>query len=483
MVHARILRPPSHGATLRDVDTSEAENIEGVEIVRDGDLIAVLHECWDVADRALKLINVSFDEPTSHVNDQTIFDHLVSVAPEADTVAEEGTLGDGEASATSIAESTFFDGYVAHATIETHTAVASFENGRMTVWASTQNPFGVKNSLVSELDLEAENVRVITPYVGGGFGGKSVNHQALEAARLAKITGKPVMVAWSREEEFFYDTFRPAAVVKIKSGIDASGRMTLWDYHVYFAGRRGAEHYYTIPHHRTLTFNSSWVGPEGSHPFATGAWRAPGANTNTFARESQIDIMAAAAGADPLEFRLDHLERPKMSGVLRAAAETFGWSPSTPPSGRGFGVATGTDVDTDVAVMAEVEVDRHTGMVTVKRVVAAQDMGLAVNPAGAKLQMEGCVMMGLGYALSEDIHFEGGKILDLNFGTYKLPLFSWLPEIETVLVDSGDPHPHGGGEPAIICMGAVIANAIYDAIGARVFQLPMTPERVLAALG
>ena len=483
MLYARILRPPAHGATLQRLDTTDAENVEGVQIVRDGDLIAVLHKYRDEADKALQRIDAFFDEPEPQVDDQTIFDHLLNVAPEGRAVADGGNLAEGEKGSTSTAEHTYLDGYVAHAPIEPHTAIARMENGRMTVWASTQNPFGVKDSVASTLDLAADNVRVIAPFVGGGFGGKASNQQALEAARLAKITGRPVQVAWSREEEFFFDTFRPAAVVKIKSGIDSEGRLIHWDYHVYFAGERGSQQFYSIPHHRTTVYNSSWVGPPGSHPFATGPWRAPAANSNSFARESQMDIMAAAAGIDPLDFRLNHLDNGKMTGVLRAAADQFGWAPSAAPSGRGYGVACGTDADTDVALMAEVEVDERTGAVRVKRVVAAQDMGLVVNPEGAKIQMEGCVTMGLGYTLSEDIHFNGGKILDLNFGSYKLPLFSWLPVIETVLVDSGDPEPHGGGEPAIICMGAVIANAIYDAVGIRLFQLPMTPERVLEAMG
>jgi CO/xanthine dehydrogenase Mo-binding subunit len=192
--------------------------------------------------------------------------------------------------------------------------------------------------------------------------------------------------------------------------------------------------------------------------------------------------MATKAGIDPLEFRLKHLKNVKMRGVLKTAAEKFGWAPGKGDGGKGFGLACGIDVGTYVAVMAEVEVDKKTGKVQVRRVVAAQDMGLVINPQGAKIQMEGCVMMGLGYALSEEIHFKGGEIFDLNFDSYELPRFSWLPEIETVLIDSDDPDPQGGGEPAIICMGAVIANAIFNATGARLLQLPMTAERIKNAL-
>jgi isoquinoline 1-oxidoreductase len=393
-------------------------------------------------------------------------------------VARGGDLARGRKLATRSVETTFFDGYVAHAPLETHAALASIEGGKCTVWASTQNPFGARDHIARAIGLPSDEVRVITPFVGGGFGGKTGNLQAVEAARLAKAVRRPVQVMRTREEEFFYDTFRPAAVVRIRSGIDGSGRMTLWDYEVFCAGQRGSEHFYDIPHHRTTVRPA---GP-GAHPFATGAWRAPANNTNTFARESQIDIMAAAAGADPIEFRLKHLRDPRMIRVMQAAAKRFGWRPGRVPSKRGLGVACGIDAGTYVAAIAEDAVDASTGKVQVERVLCAQDMGLVINPQGATLQIEGCVTMGLGYALSEEIHFKGGQILDTNFNRYEIPRFSTLPKIETVLVEANDIPPQGGGEPAIIVMGGVIANAIHDATGARLRRMPMTPTRVKAAM-
>ncbi|HSO19397.1 MAG TPA: molybdopterin cofactor-binding domain-containing protein, partial [Desulfosarcina sp.] len=331
-------------------------------------------------------------------------------------------------------------------------------------------------------NMSEEKVHIITPFVGGGFGGKSASQQAVEAARLAKMTGLPVQVAWSRAEEFFFDSFRPAAVVKIFSGIDDSGGVTFWDYHVYFAGRRGADHFYDIIDHR-VACSGEWMGPDTKvHPFAVGPWRAPAANTNTYARELHWNLMAAAAKKDPLEFRLAHLKDPRMIGVLKAAAERFGWTPLTIPSGLGRGIACGIDAGTYVASMAEVDVDKTTGAVKVGRVVCAQDMGFVVNPEGALMQMEGCITMGLGYALGEEIHFSDGRITDLNFDTYPLPRFSWVPQIETVLVDNPGLSPQGGGEPAIVTMGGVIATAIHDATGAKLMQLPMTPERVREAI-
>jgi isoquinoline 1-oxidoreductase len=482
MRYARILRPPAHGAKLAHVDLSGAKEVAGVQVVREGDLIAVLHKYPDVAELALSKIKAAFDQPKSDLDETTIFDHLLKVAPKGELVSGAGNLQMGKAESAALFERTYLDGYVAHAPIETHTALVKIEGNKCTVWPSSQTPFRVKEEVAAAIGFPAERVRVISPYVGGGFGGKTRNLQVVEAARLAKLTGRPIQVAWSRAEEFFNDTFRPAAVVKIKSGLTDQGRMSLWDYHVYFAGQRGSPHFYTIPHHQTMVHGSSWRGTPGSHPFATGAWRAPANNTNTFARESQIDIMAASAGMDPLAFRLQHLTDKKMRRVLKAAAETFGWKPAKSPSGRGRGVACGMDAGTYVATIAEVDVDQGTGQVKVKRVVCAQDMGLAINPEGAAIQMEGCITMGLGYALKEDIHFKGGEILDLNFDTYEIPRFSWLPEIKTVLIDDKTADPQGGGEPAIITMGGVIANAIYDAVGNRVFQLPMTPDLIRKAM-
>lgn len=481
MLYARILRPPAHDAARIRVDTSGVKKIKGAQVISDEDMIAVLHEDPELAGSALRQIKAEFEIPTSDLDENTIFDHLLKVAPDGEIISEGGNLAKGEKASRSVVANTYLDGYVAHASIETHTALAKIEGNRMILWASTQNPFGVKDDVASALGLEAENVRVITPWVGGGFGGKANNRQTVEAARLARITGRPVQVAWTRAEEFFYDTFRPAAVVKINAGVGDSGNLSFWDYGVYFAGERGAQQFYDIPHHRTMSFGSGWRGGPGSHPFGTGAWRAPANNTNTFARESQIEILAAEAGLDPLEFRLKNLKDKRMIRVLKEVAKKFDWKPEKTPDGIGFGIACGIDAGTYVAHMAEVEVDKKTMQIRINRIVCAQDMGLSINPEGARIQMEGCITMGLGYALEEDIRFRGGEILDLNFDTYEIPKFSWIPKIETVLIDDRNAPPQGGGEPAIICMGAVIANAVHDAIGVRVLQLPITAQRIKQA--
>ncbi len=482
MLYAKILRPPVHGAKLKTVDTSALKNNPELLVVELPDMIAVLHKYPDVAEKALLNVKAEFDIPGSDLDNKTIHNHLLAVAPKTgEVISEGGNLEQGERLATKTFEETYADYYVAHAAIETHTATAKIDGDSVTVWPSTQTPFPAKESIAQALGIPARKVRIIMPFVGGGFGGKSFHLQAIEAARLTKLTGRPVQVMWSRAEEFFYDTFRPAAVVKIRSGLDDAGRIVFWKYDVYYAGPRGAEQIYAVPHHRETAY-IHYTGMPGAHPFATGAWRAPGNNTNTFARESQIDIMAAKLGEDPLTFRMKNLGDKRMQNTLKAAAAAFQWQGAKAPSGRGYGVACAMDAGTCVVTMAEVDVSRTNGEIKVKRLVCAQDMGIVINPAGAILQMEGGLTMGLGYALTEEVGFKGGQILNTNFDTYKIPRFSWLPEIETILVENNDLPPQGGGEPPITCVGAVIANAAFDATGVRLFQMPMTPVRVKEAL-
>jgi nicotinate dehydrogenase subunit B len=481
MVFARILRPPSHGAKLKSVDLSGAEEIAGVQVVRDGDFIAVVSENKDKADEAVVKIKAEYTFNELQVNDKTVYDWMVKAESRSSVARTGGDLDAGRKQSARVFESEYHDPYVAHAAIETHTALAHLEGEKMNVWASTQSPFGLQDGIVNELKMTRENVRVRTPYVGGGFGGKAAYQQGVEAARLAKMTGKPVMVVWTREEEFFYDTFHSANVIKVNSGIDKSGLITFWDYHVWFAGTRGSDIIYDVPNFKTTSYSENRSVFQ-VHPFGTGPWRAPNNNSNTFAREVQVDMMASAAGIDPLDFRLKNLKDEKMIACLKSVADKFGYVPAKTPSNRGIGIACGHDAGTWVAEIAEVKVDRSTGKVQVVRVACSQDMGLCVNPEGALIQMEGCITMALGYTFTEEVHFEGGNILDRGFDTYQIPKISWLPKIDCVILDRKDKPPKGGGEPAIIAVGAVVANAIHDATGARLFRTPMTPERVLEAI-
>ena len=481
MVFARILRPPSHGAKLTTFDISGAEQVQGTQVVRDEDFIAVLNENRDRADEAVVKIKAEYSFNELKVNDKTLYDRMVGADSRVNVMRTNGDMEAGYQQSDRIFESEFHDPYVAHAAIETHTALANLEGDKITVWASTQSPFGLQDGIARELGFPREKVRVITPFVGGGFGGKAAYQQGVEAARLAKMSKKPVMVVWTRDEEFFYDTFHPAGVYRVRSGIDKSGMIRLWDFNVYYGGTRGSDTIYDVPNAKTTSYGQNMDAVQ-IHPFGTGAWRAPNNNSNTFARESQIDIMASAAGIDPLEFRLRNLKDEKMIACWKAVADKFGYVPAKTPGGRGIGIACGTDAGTWVAMMAEVKVDKNSGQIQVVRIACAQDMGMCVNPQGALLQMEGCIMMGLGYTLTEEIQFEGGNIKNRGFDSFEIPRFSWLPKMDCIILDRMNQPSKGGGEPAIIGIGAIVANAIYDATGARLYDLPFTPARVLEAL-
>jgi isoquinoline 1-oxidoreductase len=288
-------------------------------------------------------------------------------------------------------------------------------------------------------------------------------------------------VCWTRAEEFVLDTFRPAASISIASTLNNAGRIDSWAAHVYGAGEGGAAPFYDIPNQRVVVYGD-WQNPTpGQHPFGVGAWRAPACCSNAFARERHIDGMAHALGVDPLEFRLRHLTDLRMARVIQAGARRFGW-PMTTARARGVGMACGIYSNTYLSTFAHVEADRSTGSVRVLRLTCAQDMGQVVNPNGAMAQIEGALTMGLGYALTEEVRFEGGRIEDQNFDTYHVPRFSTLPAVEAVLVEASDLPASAGGEPAVMCVGAAIGNAIFDAIGADLRQMPMTPSRVREAV-
>ena len=482
MLYAAVLRPPAHGAKLKSADTSAAEKVPGAQVVRDGDLIAVLHAKPDLAAEALTLVKAEFEPSPSKLDNGNIFAHLKEVTARTDVVIESGNLDEGAKLATKIVEKSYSAQYVAHAPSEPHTAVVRLDGDKAEVWASTQSPFRVQQDVAKTLGLDAANVRVRAPFVGGGFGGKNAGAQIIEAARLARIAGKPVQVAWSRKEEFFYDTFRPAATYDIRSGLDAQNKIVLWDFRNYHAGSRSSQPVYDIPHKRVTGYGGGFGGAEGVHPFGTGAWRGPGSNTNIFATESHIDVMAEAAGMDPLSFRLANLTDARMKKVVQAAADKFGHALAKAPSGRGYGLAITDYLGTFLATMAEVAVDPASGHVQVLRVVCAQDTGEVINPEGARMQIEGCITMGLGYCLTEEIRFKNGAVLDENYDTYELPRMSWLPKIEVILVDNPDLAPQGCGEPAITVMGAVVANAVNDAAGVRLDMLPMSAGRIKEAL-
>jgi nicotinate dehydrogenase subunit B len=476
MMYGKVLRPPAHGAKLKNADLSATKEIKDAIVLQDNDFIGVVHPLPDGAEKVLALIRAEYELPEAKIDDKNIHEIILSTSAKDNVVEQKGDIAQGAKTAVLKIEGTYCTPYVAHAATETHSAVADVRKEDATVYVGTQRPFGANEEIGRAIGLPSNKVRVITPYVGGGFGGKSQVGQAVQAARLSKMTGRPVQVVWTREEEFFYDAFQPAAVVQINAGLDQSNRISYWDYRVFFAGDRSSQNIYNVPNLRTLSRGMGF-GAGGPHPFPTGAWRGPGSNSNVFARESHMDVLAAKAGLDPLDFRLKNLSDERMIRVVKAGAEKFGWRPGKAPSSRGQGMVCLDYLGTYVAAFVQLKVDKQM-RIKVERIVHAQDMGPVINPEGARMQVEGAITMGLGYCLSEEIHFKGGEILDLSFGSYQITRFSWVPKIETVLMENLDIAPSGGGEPPIVGMGALLANGLFDATGIRMTQLPLTPENI-----
>ncbi len=336
------------------------------------------------------------------------------------------------------------------------------------MWTGTQQPFRVRDELSGAFGIAADQVRVIVPDTGGGFGGKHTGDAAVEAARLAKEAGKPVAVHWTREEEFTWAYFRPAGLMEIAAALDADGRVTGWDFTNYNAGASALACPYAFPNKRArFKYCDS--------PLREGSYRSLAAPANTFARESFIDRLAAATGQDPLAFRLAYLEARRLRDVLVAAAERFGWAKrgGLSDSPAGHGLACGTDKGSYIAACAEVEVAGEPQRLRIRRVCVAFECGAIQNPKNLESQVAGCVIMGLGPVLREGIAFQDGKITNASFGQYEVPRFKDVPPIEVVLVDRPDLDSAGAGETPIICIAPAIANAVADATGTPHYELPL----------
>jgi isoquinoline 1-oxidoreductase len=361
--------------------------------------------------------------------------------------------------------------YVHHAPMEPRAAVAEWQDGKLTVWTATQNPLRVLGELMEAFKLSADRARVIVPDAGGGFGGKHTGEVALEAARLAKGSGRPVSLRWTRAEEFTWAYFRPAGLIEASAALDADGRLSAWKFVNYNSGGSALETPYKVPNVRTQFISSA-------APLRAGSYRALASTANTFARECFMDELAAVAGADPLQFRLDHLPAGRLRDVLTAAAEKFDWkgrSAKHQPN-RGVGLACGTEKGSFVAACAEIAVDRASGGVEVLRVCEAFECGAIQNPANLRAQVEGSILMGLGAALRERVQFAEGKIANASFSEYLVPRMDDLPELDTVLVNRRDLPSAGAGETPIIAIAPAIANAVFQATGVRVRSMPISVE-------
>jgi isoquinoline 1-oxidoreductase len=468
MLYGRVLRPPSYGARLESIDLSAVKAMKDVAVVQEGEFVGFAAPTLFQATTAMEVAakTASWKAAPPSASSKTIHAYLKEHAR-----MENGRGSPPEkgfADAAKILSATYTLAYIQHTPMEPRAAVAEWNDDKLTVWAGCDGPYRAKGDLVRLFSLPADRVRVIIPDMGGGFGGKHNPDAALEAARLAKAAGRPVCVHWTRAEEFTWAYFRPAAVIECKGGLDAKGSLIAWDFININAGGSAIDAPYKIPNKRTQSVGSD-------SPLAQGAYRCLAATGNNFARESFIDELAAAAGADPLEFRLAHLDNPRIRTVLETAAKRFNWSERrkkvTPE--LGVGLACGTEKNSVVAACVEVGIDRKKGEIKVREVCEAFECGPVLNPANLTSQVQGCIVMGLGGALFEEIQFEDGKILNANFGGYRVPRFRDVPKIDVVLVNKTDIPSAGGGETPIIAIAPAVGNAVFAATGVRIRSMPM----------
>jgi isoquinoline 1-oxidoreductase len=478
MLFGKVLRPATLNATLVSANLKEAEALPGVIVVRDGEFVGVAAPTEYQAEQALAAIRAAWKSAAAAVSSKDLFDYLKKNRGAGGGGfggggmggnQTQGSIEKGLAAADHKLQATYTIAYIAHAPLEPRAAVAEWQDGKLTVWTGTQRPFGVRGDLARAFGIPQERVRVIVPDTGSGYGGKHTVETATEAARLAKAAGKPVKVVWTREEEFTWAYFRPAGVIEVTAGVRKDGTLTAWDFQNYNSGGSGMRPLYDIPNLRTAFLPSRY-------PLRQGSYRALAATANHFARESHLDDLAHAVKMDPLEFRLKNLKDARLRAVLEAAAKQFGWGKAKPVAGHGYGLAGGFEKGSYVATCAEVSADRAGGKVQVVRLVTAFECGTVLNPEHLKNQIEGALVMGLGGALFEAIHFEGGKILNPNFSRYRVPRFSDTPVLETVLLDRKDLPSAGAGETPIVAVAPAVGNAIFQATGIRLRSLPMVPN-------
>jgi len=473
MLHGKVLRPSAFSSSLISLDIRKAETMKGVTVVREDDFIGLVAPNEHLADRAIEAIEAQWSH-ASQPSHEELFDYLKQHPVETRgwggrSNHRQGTVEEGLKAADVMLEGSYTVAYIAHAPLEPRAAVAEWEAGKLTVWTGTQRPFGVRGQLAEAFGISEDRVRVIMPDTGSGYGGKHTGEAAVEAARLAKAVGQPVKLVWTREEEFTWAYFRPAGLIEIQSGVKADGRLTTWEYHNYNSGGSAIRTPYLVPHQK-VQFHPA------DSPLRQGSYRALASTANVFARETHMDELANALKMDPLEFRLKNLKDARLKAVFEAAAERFGWEERKTESNRGIGIAGGVEKGGYIATCAEVQVDPKSSEVKITRLVAAFECGAIINPDGLMNQIEGSIIMGMGGALSEGIEFENGVIKNPRFSDYRVPRFSHIPSIETVLLNRRDLPSAGGGETPIVAIAPSIGNAIFDATGVRHRSLPMRPN-------
>ncbi|MCL4395230.1 MAG: molybdopterin-dependent oxidoreductase [Chloroflexi bacterium] len=506
MLHGRVVRPPSPGAQL----TALHENsIDGAQVVRLGNFVGVVAEREEAAVRAADRIRVEWKETTRFPAMQELYDFLLQAPATKEVVAKRGRVSAALKAAETRLSATYRQPYHAHASIGPSCAVADVRDDRATVWCATQGVYPLRGALADLLNLPADRVEVIHAEGAGAYGHNGADDVAADAAVLSRAVGRPVRVQWSRQNEFAWEPYGPAMVMQAHGGLDARGRMIALDYAVwspthtnrprvaaqflaaqlidgrpapapkfFLGGDRNAPTNYEIPNSRVTMH---WLA---ASPLRTSSFRTLGGVANTFANESFVDELAAAAKADPLEFRLRHLTDPRAIEVLKAAAQRAHWgAPLDAGEGRGIAFAQYENDQAYVAAVAQVKVDRRTGETRVTRIVVAHDCGLIVNPDGLRNQIEGNVIQSTSRALKEQVTFDESHVTSVDWDSYPILKFSEVPEVQVVPIDHPELPPLGAGEPASVVVAPAIANAIFGATGARIREVPFTPRRVRAALG
>lgn len=471
MLHGKVLRPPAFRANLASVDTGTASKMPGVTVVRDGNFVGAAAADESLAAQAVAAIKAQWSAP-QQIPEKELFEFLKkkpdpATGIEADPPQVAGSLEEGYKAAAKTLAQTYTIAYIAHVPLEPRAALAEWKDDRLTVWTGTQRPFAVRDELAQAFRLPASKVRVIVPDTGSAYGGKHTGDAAVEAARLARASGKPVRIVWSREEEFTWAYFRPSGVIDVKSGVANDGRITAWEFDNYNSGPAAIGTPYHIANQR-IQFHP--VDP----PLRQGSYRGLAAPANHFAREVHMDELAHAVGMDPLEFRLKNLNDPRLRAVFQAAAEKFGWGKEKPSAKRGFGIGGGFEKGGYVATCVEVEME--DGEVRVGRVAEAFECGAVVNPQGLNNQISGAIVQALGGALFEAIHFDNGRILNPHLAEYRVPRFSDLPKIQIVVINRQDLPPAGAGETPMMGIAPAISNAIFSATGTRLRSLPLAPD-------
>ncbi|HEY3161490.1 MAG TPA: molybdopterin cofactor-binding domain-containing protein [Vicinamibacterales bacterium] len=539
MVHARNVKPPVAGARLVSIDESSVRNLPGfVKVVSKGNYVAVVFEREEQAIAGARQLKVNWQKPADapFPKSDDLFTYMRGATPTskpAPTII--GNPDAAFANAAKVVEAEYHVPFQGHTAISPANATADPSNGQLTIYSNDMKSYGMRNGVAQFLGMPREQVRVIWMEGPQGYGRTAADDAGFEAAYIATELGRPVRMQWMRSEEQAWDTKGPAFLVKIRGALDGQGNLVGFDYNArscdyghlgynepdtvliaQLMGKRRAmpaagnsafpNEMYAIPNRRTalevVGLPLIW-----ETPLRTGNLRDPNGPQSTFASESFIDEMAAAAKADPLEFRMRMLtastaddngfRRARSIAVLKAAAEKYGWQPRPAPNPQrargdiltGRGVSYAYRNQTIVAEIAEVEVNRKTGRVWVKRLVCAHDCGLVINPEGLRRTIEGGMLHSISRALYEEVAFDTEKVLSVDWVSHPTLTHLDAPaQIDVVLVN-GDPNPnrpdlppYGAGETSCKPMIAAVANAVFDATGVRMRRVPFRKERVLAAL-